>query len=543
MANLKNDLPAGLVVFLVALPLCLGIALASGAPLLSGIIAGVVGGIVVGFLSNSQISVSGPAAGLTAIVLAAITHLGNFEIFLSAVILAGGMQLILGFLSAGSIANYFPGSVIKGMLSAIGIIIIMKQIPHAFGYDKDTEGDFSFMQADGENTFTALLHPLNHIDAGATIIAMVSISLIILWERPFMKRVAFIPGALMAVLAGVLLNLLFKAVNPALELSGMHLVSIPIAASVSDFIQSMAFPNFSKIADKEIWITAATIAAVASVETLLCIEAIDKLDPLKRVTSVNRELKAQGVGNILSGFLGGIPITSVIVRGSANVNSGGRTKTSTIFHGLLLLISVLAIPNLLNSIPLASLAAILIMTGYKLAKISIFKETFKDGKYQWVPFIVTVIAVVFTDLLKGVGIGLAVSIIALIRGNIKTSFFIDKEVEGNDELIHIELSQEVSFLNKASIKLMLDEIPENKFVWLDATHTQYIDMDVLELIREFKDIKAPDRNIELCLTGFRDEYEISNNADTISDRMKELIKNLKPKLTKEVLPPELNLSL
>ena len=375
-SSLKNDLSAGIVVFLVAVPLCLGIALASGAPFFSGMIAGIVGGIVIGCISNSQLSVSGPAAGLTAIVLAAITQLGNFQTFLLAVVFAGILQIILSILKAGTISNYFPSNVIKGMLTAIGIIIIMKQIPHAFGYDKDTEGDFYFLQADGYNTFSALLHPLTHIDLGATLITIISIFILIIWEKPFIKnRVKYIPGGLIAVIVAVLLNTLFINTNPMLALSGEHLVNVPIANGVKGFLDLFTFPDFSQITNPQVYMVAFTLAIVASIETLLCIEAVDKLDPLKRNTSTNRELLAQGVGNIVSGLIGGLPVTSVIVRSSANVNANAHTKVSTIFHGTLLLVCVLFIPTILNQIPLAALAAILLVTGYKLCNIGIFKDT------------------------------------------------------------------------------------------------------------------------------------------------------------------------
>ena len=398
--HFRTDFSASIVVFLVAVPLCLGIALASGAPFFSGLISGIVGGIVIGVLSNSHLSVSGPAAGLTAIVLAAITKLGAFETFLAAVVLAGVFQLLLGFLKAGSIANYFPGSVIKGMLTAIGIIIILKQIPHAFGYDKNAEGNLSFFEMDGNNTFTALLEPLSKIHFGVTIITFIALAILILWEKPFMKKFRLIPGALVAVIVSVVLSEIFKATTPALTVSSEHLVQVPVANSVTEFLGLFSFPDFSKITNPEVITIAVTLAAVASIETLLCIEAVDKMDPLRRITSQNRELKAQGIGNIVSGLLGGLPVTSVIVRSTANINAGAKTKTSPILHGILILVCVITIPFLLNKIPLGALAAILLVTGYKLAKISIFKQMFANGKYQWAPFLVTVIAIVFTDLLR-----------------------------------------------------------------------------------------------------------------------------------------------
>jgi MFS superfamily sulfate permease-like transporter len=508
--TIKQDFSSGIVVFLVALPLCLGISLASGAPFFAGMIAGIVGGIVIGALSGSQLSVSGPAAGLAAVVLSSINKLGAYETFLLAVVIAGVIQLVFGLLKAGTIANYFPSSVIKGMLTGIGIIIIMKQIPHAVGYDTDYEGSLTFIEQDGSNTFSALLHPIMHIHLGATLIALVGLAVLILWERPFMKPVKAIPAGLVAVGLGVGMNELFRAMGSPLALSGDHLVNIPIASSFEQFFGFFQLPDFSQLGNKEVYIVAITIAVIASIETLLCLEAVDKLDPQKRVSSPNRELNAQGIGNILSGMIGGLPITSVIVRSSANVNAGAQSKLSAIIHGVLLLVCVALIPSLLNKIPLAALASILLMTGYKLAKISIFKEMFANGKYLWVPFIVTVVMVVFTDLLTGVGIGLVVSIAALLRGNMKNSYFFHKEQFKEGESIYIKLAEEVSFLNKASIQLTLDHLPSNSTVVIDASNTFYVDYDVLEIIREFNTIKAPLKNIRCVTIGFKDVYKIDN---------------------------------
>jgi MFS superfamily sulfate permease-like transporter len=514
----KNDIPASLVVFLVAVPLCLGIALASGAPFFSGMIAGIVGGIVVGFLSSSSLSVSGPAAGLTAVIITSIAQLeGSFPAFLLAVVLAGVLQIVLGLLKAGVIAEYFPSNVIKGMLTGIGIIIIMKQIPHAFGYDKDAEGDMSFWQPDGDNTLTALLHPLQHIDISATLICLVGLIILIMWEKPFIKkRVGLLPGALVAVLTGVLMNELFFKNMAGWAIAPEHLVNVPVAASFAEFTSFFSFPDFSQITNPEIYIIAFTICAVASIETLLSIEAVDRLDPEKRVTSGNRELFAQGAGNIVSGLLGGLPITSVIVRSSANVQANGKSKLSTIVHGLLLLLSVAFIPNLLNKIPLSALAAILLYTGYKLCNISIFTNMFSKGKYQYLPFIITVVVVVFTDLLTGVGIGLVASIIAILHGNFKNSYYFhsNKHAKGDNILIH--LSEEVSFLNKASIRQTLDHLPQNATVIIDASNTRYIDHDVLEIIREFSDIKAPLKQINCKTIGFKEAYNIENTDNVQS---------------------------
>jgi len=511
IANLKHDIPAGIVVFLVAVPLCLGIALASGAPFFSGLIAGIVGGIVIGALSNSNLSVSGPAAGLTAIVLSTISNLGAFNIFLLAVVLAGAIQLLLGFLKAGSIANYFPSSVIKGMLTAIGIIIILKQIPHAFGYDGKEPEALAFREASGSNTFSSLLQPLEHIHPGVTLLTIISLGLLILWEQPYFKKLRIVPGALVAVVTSILVNEVYHAFFPAMAIQKSHLVQVPVANSFQEFAGLFTFPDFSAITNQQVILSAFTIAAVASIETLLCIEAVDKLDPHGRSTNQNRELKAQGIGNMISGLLGGLPITSVIVRSTANLNAGAKTKTSTILHGVLILSCCAFIPRILNTIPLAALTAILLITGYKLARIAIFKEMYQKGKYQWLPFIVTVVAVVFTDLLTGVALGLLVSIFAILYGNMRNSYYFHKEKHHHGEIINIHLTEEVSFLNKASIKLTLNHLPENSMVVIDADNTQYIDYDVLETIKEFKNVKAPEKNITCILTGFKEKYKIDNS--------------------------------
>ena len=451
---LRSDIQSGLVVFLVALPLCLGIALASGAPLFAGIISGVIGGIVVGFLSNSQLSVTGPAAGLTAIVLAAISSLGSYQYFLAAVVLAGVIQLLLGIARAGTISNYFPSNVIEGMLTAIGVIIIMKQLPHAIGYDVDNEGDFFFIEkGEGHNTFSSIIDAINYSHPGAILVTVVSLLILIAFNKiTFLKNLKVIPGALIAVLAGIAINEIFRVTGSDMIIQQEHLVNLPVPDSMEAFRRQFTFPDFSAMMRPDVWVVAVTIAVVASIETLLCVEASDKLDPLKRYTNTNTELFAQGTGNILSGLIGGLPMTSVIVRTSANINSGGRTKTATIAHGVFLLIAVLSIPALLNKIPLASLAAVLLMIGFKLASPKVFRHMWDNGRYQFVPFIVTVLAVVFTDLLKGVAIGLVVSIFYILRANLKLAYFFRKEEYQDGETITIKLAQEVSFLNKAAIK-------------------------------------------------------------------------------------------
>ena len=513
-ANLKSDFASGLVVFLVALPLCLGIAMASGAPLFSGIISGIIGGIVVGYLSQSHISVSGPAAGLTAIVLTAISDLGAFDIFLSAVFIAGILQLILGFVKAGSISNYFPTNVIEGMLAGIGIIIILKQLPHAFGYDSDFEGDEAFFQVDGDNTFSSLFKILNHFQLGAIIVTLVSLVILISWEKvPFLKKIKLVPGALIAVIFGILINEIFIRTGSSLAIADNHLVSLPVPTSIDDLKAIVVTPNFSALTNPAVWTVGITIAIVASIETLLCIEASDRLDPQKRYTNTNVELKAQGIGNIVSSLIGGLPMTSVVVRSSANNNAGAKSKMSTIIHGVLLLLSVLIIPVILNKIPLATLATILILVGYKLAKPSTIKHFWEKGKYQFVPFIATMIAVVATDLLKGVMLGIIISVIFVLKGNLKRAYTFKKEEYEDGDIIHIDLAQEVSFLNKAAIKETLKSIPENSRVVITAHDTVYIAHDILDLINEFKSTRAVDENIKVRLKGFKKAYQLENTDE------------------------------
>lgn len=483
--DLQANLPASVVVFLVALPLCLGIALGSKAPLFSGIIAGIVGGIVIGAISKSPLSVSGPAAGLTAIVAAAILKLPSFETFLAAVVIAGAIQVFLGFIKAGMLGDFVPNSVIKGMLAAIGIILILKQLPHLVGYDEDFLGDESFIQVDQQNTFSEIFNSLNYLSAGATTIGILSMTILIIFESKTFKSNAFlkqIPGPLVVVVTGILLNEFFKLGMTAFEIKKEHLVNLPVANTIGDFFSFFTFPDFQSLANPLVWTTAITIAIVASLETLLSIEAIDKLDPYKRVTPTNLELKAQGVGNIVSGLIGGLPMTSVIVRSSANVNAGGKTKQSTIFHAVLLLVSVIAIPNLLNMIPLAALAAILIYTGYKLSKYSLFTEFYKKGANQFIPFLVTIIAILLTDLLIGILIGIGIALMFMVWSNFRSSVMVVND--HNNYLFRFR--KDVSFLNKPIIKRKLEEVPAGSFIVIDTSRADFIDRDIIDVINEFK---------------------------------------------------------
>ena len=518
---LKTDMLSGVVVFLVALPLCLGIAVASGAPPFAGIITGILGGIVVGILSGSNVSVAGPAAGLIAIVVAAITDLG-FEVFLLAVVLAGIFQLLLGFIKAGTISSYFPSGVIEGMLTAIGIIIIKKELPHAIGYDKEHEGDFfsyQLLDSADKGVFAEIIHSFNYAHTGAIIVTIVSLIILVAFNKvAFLKKIKLMPGALVVVIVGIIINEVFKLTSPSLVIAGEHLVKLPTASSASEFFGQFSFPDFSAFSNPAVWVTAATIATVASIETLLCLEAADKMDPMKRYSSANTELKAQGIGNFLSGLLGGLPMTSVIVRTTANINAGAKTRLSAIVHGVFLLIAVIAIPGLLNRMPMACLAAILIMIGLKLASPKVFKHMWQAGKYQFIPFIVTVLAVVLTDLLKGVGIGLAVSIFFILKGNMKLAYFFKKEEHHEGETIHIDLAQEVSFLNKAAIKQTLAHLPQNSKVIIDAGNTVYIDYDVLELIRDFLNYGSKDKNIKVRLKNFKKAYKMEDAVHVHSEK-------------------------
>lgn len=503
--HIKSDLPASIVVFFVALPLCLGIALASGAPLFSGLIAGIIGGIVVGALSGSHIGVSGPAAGLAAIVLTAIGTLGGFENFLVAVVLGGLIQILFSILKAGVIAYYFPSSVIKGMLTGIGIIIILKQIPHFFGYNASPEGDFAFVQMDGENTFSGIFQAFKSISPGATLIAIVALTILILWDKVLTKKAKIfqlIQGPLVAVVLGIIYFVVTKD-DAYWGIGSEFLVSVPIPESLETAGNLLSFPNFAVITKTEIWITAFTIALVASLETLLCVEATDKLDPFKRTTPTNKELFAQGVGNTISGLVGGLPVTQVIVRSSANIQSGGRTKASAIIHGFFLLISVILIPKLLNMIPLSVLAAILFIVGYKLAKPALFKKMYTLGWKQFVPFVVTVVGIVFTDLLVGIGLGLLVGIVVILLKSYQNSHFLHIEDKSNGKhKIKMTLAEEVTFFNKGAILKELDSLPNDTYLELNVLNTRYLDNDIIEILEDFA-FKANQRNIDIQLVSER----------------------------------------
>jgi len=504
--NLFADIKAGIVVFLVALPLCLGIAMACKVPLFSGIVAGVVGGILVTAFSGSKYSVSGPAAGLTAIVLASVTQLGSYQAFLAAVVFAGVLQILLGILKAGSVGNYIPNAVIKGMLAGIGIILIIKQIPHLFGYDKDPEGDEQFIQLDGENSFTELVHMINFITPGAVIIGLVSFAILLIAEKPFYKKdkiLSNLPGPLLAVVFGVLLTVSFKS-HSFLAIDPQHLVNLPSISSISDLQENLIFPDFSFANNSKFWMVVLTLGIVASLETLLGIEAVDKLDPYKNESNTNKELLAQGIGNMACGFLGGLPVTSVIVRSSANINAGAKSKLSTIIHASLLLISVLLLPNILALIPNACLAAILIMTGFKLTKLAIFKEQWKFGYEQFIPFVVTIVVMLVTDLLKGVCAGVVVAVIYIIRDNIKSSFDASSDIINGELYYLVKLPQHVTFFNKGYLINYLKNVKSGSKLIIDGSINKKINRDSKDVIDNFI-VNSKKKNIEVELVNFKNK--------------------------------------
>lgn len=511
LKTLPQDASAGLVVFLVALPLCLGVALASGAPLVSGLMAGVVGGLVVSWLSGSHTSVSGPAAGLTAIVATQINMLGSFEAFLVAVMLAGMLQVGIGALKAGSLAAFFPSSVIKGLLSAIGIILILKQIPHLFGHSGDWLGDMSFVQAGGGNTISGLFTSLLAIHKGVSVIGLVSIAVLVAWDKTPLKK-GVIPAPLVVVLGGVAMALGFEGLGEGWAIPAANLVQVPVADSLASVANALPRPDFSAITNSNIAIAAITIAVVASLETLLNLEAVDKLDFQKRVSPPNRELMAQGAGNIVVGLLGGLPITSVIVRSSVNISSGGKTRVASFVHGALLLGMVVAFPQILNLIPFSCLAAVLLVTGFKLATPSLFRQMHSEGRNQFLPYLGTIAAIVFTDLLIGILIGMAIASMFILQSNLRAPMRKISERHASGKLLRIELANTVTFLNRAALRDALHSIPHGNHVVLDARNTLYMDPDITDLIHEFETEIAPAHKIELSMIGFEDHYEVDDRV-------------------------------
>lgn len=496
-SNILLDIPPALVVYFVALPLCLGIAVGSNAPAFAGLIAGIIGGIVVGLLSGSQLSVSGPAAGLITVVTAGLALLPSFEVFLLAVVLAGGFQLLFGYLKAGAFGDFIPVAVIKGMMAAIGFTLILKQAQHLVGWDHDFEGDESFFQPDGDNTITGLQHAVGSITEGPLLVGLISLGILILWEQKFMKKMSFtkiIPGSLVAVFVGIGFNEIWMNSGSILAIEPEHLVDVPVSGGFESFKSLLVFPDFTAIGDLNVWKTAIIIALIASVETLLGIEAVDKMDPQKRRTPTNKELNAQGIGNILSGMFGGLPITSVVVRSSANVQAGARSKWSSILHGAFLLLSVVFFAPFLNHIPLSVLAAVLVFVGYKLTSIKLYREMYKLGWSQFIPFFVTFIAILFSDLLRGVALGILVGVFFVIRSNFHSAIKIYQD--GNNYLLRFD--RQVTFLNKTILKQHLQSIPNGAAVLIDTTQCSFIDQDILDIMKDYS-VAVVDKKIEVSL--------------------------------------------
>jgi carbonic anhydrase len=534
-STLFADGKSGLVVFFVALPLCLGIALASGAPLVSGLLAGIIGGIVVGLFSGSHTSVSGPAAGLSAVVAAQILSLGSFSTFLMAVLFAGMIQIGLGLAKGGFISEFFPSSVIKGLLAAIGVIIILKQIPHLVGHDPDPEGDMSFFQPDLQTTFSELISMFGDFQLGASVIGFASLALLVLWDKWKPLKTSLFPAPVAVVLLGIGAVLWFEQLGDPWLIKPSHLVQVPVASDLTELVGLLPRPDFSQWMNPAVYTTGLTLAIVASLETLLNLKAVDRIDRQQRISPPSQELLAQGIGNVACGLIGGLPITSVIIRSSVNVNTGGQTKLATLVHGALLLVSVPLIPTWLNTIPLSCLAAILLMTGIKLASPALMTQMWNEGRYQFIPFAATLTAIVFTDLLIGIVIGLVVAIAFILNSNMRRPVrrFVEKHLGG--DVVHIELANQESFLNRAALSQVLAEVPRHGRVLLDALNTDYIDPDVLDLIRDFKEQTGPARGIDVSLIGFRNEYKFKDQIQYVDYSTRELQAALTPQQVLQIL--------
>lgn len=527
--SLKFDFIAAIVVFLVAIPLCLGVALASGTPLISGILSGIIGGIVVGILSGSQVSVSGPAAGMAAVVLTAVSQLGDFNVFLLALVLAGVLQMIMGYLRAGFIADYVPSSVVQGLLCAIGILLVVKQLPLAFTLSSDlAELKMHLLDMNEGIAFKPLVDIGQHINTGAMIISLISISLLVYFDKTNVNWLKVVPGPIVVVILGVVLNEIFVLSDSLLAQNSPQLVNIPHHHSFADFFANMHTPNWSAWSNPNVYFYAVFLAVVASLETLLNLKACEKLDTTRRYCSKDKELFAQGVGNFLAGLVGGIPITSVIARTSVNIQSGGKTKMSTILHGVFILFAVMLIPKALNKIPLSSLATVLIYTGYKLTKPSIYLNTYRQGLDRFIPFIVTVIGIVAFNLIAGILIGLVVSLLFILKSNSQVRLDIIKEIYPNGVTSRLVLPQQTTFLNKASLIAELDSIPKKSQLIIDARYSDYIDKEIIEFIKDFKEAQAPHRQISLNLIGFKERYNIHNYIDFINVTTYDVQSNLAP---------------
>ena len=526
---IRDDVLAGLVVFLVALPLCLGIALASNAPLLAGVVAGIVAGLVVGPISGAQVTISGPAAGLTAVVATEIAALDNsFESLLVAVVLAGVIQLGLGAIRGGFIKSFVPSSVVRGLLSAIGVILILKQIPHLFGHDTDPEGEMSFFQPDKQNTFSELFEILGDLHPGAIMVGFASLAIIYFWGRlPRLKQTG-IPAPLVVVVFGVACALGFDQLGGNWVITSTHKVQVPVAESVRGFFGLLHTPDFSQITNPAVTSAALAIALVGSLQALLTIEAVDRLDKQRRSTPPNRELFAQGIGNIVSGLAGGLPMTCEIVRSSVNIDAGGRTKLSAILHGALLAVAVVLFPVTINLIPLSALAAILIATGLKLASPQVVAELWRAGRYQFIPWLITLLAIVLTDPLIGIVIGLSVSTLFILWSNLRRPMRMVIEHHLGGDVTRVQLASQVSFLNRAALQKTFNSIEPGKHVLVDAHETVYIDPDILSLIREYREVIGPTRGVQVSTRGFRDKYAIEDRIEFVDFTSRELQDQLTP---------------
>lgn len=534
-STLSNDLIAGLVVFLVSVPLCLGVALASGAPLFSGLIAGILGGVLVGVISGSHTSVSGPSPALTTIVAAQILALGSFQAFTLAVLISGLIQIVLGTIRAGGISAFVPSSVINGLLRAIGIILILKQIPHILGHDTDPEGEMSFLQPDKQTTFSEFGQLINDLHPGAAVIGIASVVILIYWDHNKKLRQLKVPPQLVVVLMGILVSQVFNQIGSPWSIESSHLVQVPVANGIGSFFSFLTLPDFSRITDPAIYFGAFLIAVVTSLETLLNLEAVDKIDPEKRHSPANRELIAQGIGNMTAGLIGGIPISSVIVRSKLNIDAGNKTKTSTLIHGLLILVSLMLFPQLLNAIPISALAGILFVTGYKLASPHLFVKIWNEGYRQFLPFLCTVVAIVLTDLLVGIIIGMIISLGFILHSNLKRPLKIVRENHIGGEVLHIHLAEQVSFLNKASIEKTLDDLPPGTHALINAKDSTYIDPDIISMLKEFVEYTAPVHGVKVSLEGFRDRYAIDDRIQFIDYSTQELQSQMTPVQVLEVL--------
>jgi len=532
---LRQSVLAGLTLAMVAVPLCVGIAVISpGVPRWAGIVSGIIGGILVGSISRSRTAISGPTAGLTAIVATQISTLGSFQTLLLAVVLAGLLQILLGLSRTGNVAAFFPSAVIRGLLYAIGIILILKQIPHVLGHDTDPEGEMAFLQPDRENTFSELAELTRDIHPGAAVVGVLSIALMLAWNRIRILRRFPIPVSLVVVVLGIGFTLLFRRLGGRWSIQPIHLIKLPSMDWQRGFADVLTFPAFGQWSNPLVYRAGFLIALVASLESLLGLEAMAKLDPDQRKNALNRELLAQGSGNLCCGLLGGLPMTVEIVRSSVGLHAGGRSRVTTITQGILLLV-IIFIPSIVSSVPLASVAAILLVTGMQLCDIKVARQMWRGGKYQFLPFVATIIAIIFSDLLTGILIGLAISLTFILNSNLRRPLrrILEKHLGG--EVLLIELANQVSFLNRAVLENTLRDVPRGTHVLLDASGTDYIDPDVLSLIEEFRTVTAPVQGVQVSLRGFRKRYLLEDEIQFVDYSTRELQQQLTPQQVLQVI--------